>query len=403
MRALPRGKAFVRSGSSIDERAAWEVLTLATGLGALPPAGYSIYLWTQVPENTEAFVEAIVLLALRSALALGSIGAGDASAGVRWGLLYTPLALTDVYALIRGLIEEGRNPPAGFVFLLQTLPVLIGSSVLMWALIADGLIALGADDDVVYFVMLAALAAVMLAAVGIPVAAALSRGGGLRSLLFGNRLAITESLSSLTETGGPAALAALFDDSTLWVNPDAPAAGPTLADLRYPAGRRALLRIWWTGAGGLQISHDEHTVTFKKDDNSTKDVVLPPGKTSPADLARLLMAQMPGLQAEVYDPADPGVDLPYPHTLADPGDTQPTIALHDTHVHDFSPVGTSVDEAYTLRHTPRDELVTSRTPALTIAPATTSAVIASSSSTPVIRTSTSPTRTPTEVHASVWR
>src|SRR5207248_10238586 len=58
---------------------------------------------------------------------------------------------------------------------------------------------------------------------------------------------------------------------------------------------------------------------------------------------------MPGLQAEVYDPADPGVDLPYPHTLADPGDTQPTIALHDTHVHDFSPVGTSVDEAYTLR------------------------------------------------------
>ena len=358
VRALPRGSAFVRSGMSVDERAVWEVLTLGTGLGAAAPGGYSIYLWTQVPENTEAFAEAVVLLVLRAALALGSIGAADASAGVRWGLLFTPLALTDVYALIRGLIERGSHPAAGFVFLLQTLPLITGSIVATWALLSDLMISAGADDTVVFVVMLILLAAVMLAAVGIPLAVSLSHGGGLRSLLFGNRLAITESLSSLTETGGPAALAALFDDSTLWLDPDAPAGGPTLADLRYPAGRRALLRIWWTGAGGLQISHDERTVTFKKDDNSTKDVTLPPGKTAAADLAKLLMAQMPGVQAEVYDPADPGNDLPFPHTLADPGDLQGTTSLHDAHVHDFAPVGTSVDEAYVLRHTPRSELLT---------------------------------------------
>src|SRR3954462_3839450 len=48
----------------------------------------------------------------------------------------------------------------------------------------------------------------------------------------------------------------------------------------------------------------------------------------------------------------------------------------------------------------RDELVTSRTPAPTIAPATTSAVIESSASTPVMTTSVRPTSTPTDVQAS---
>src|SRR5262249_14052634 len=93
--------------------------------------------------------------------------------------------------------------------------------------------------------------------------------------------------------------------------------------------------------------------------NTTKPVVLPPGKLAPADLAQLLMAQLPGLQAEEYDPGDPGVDLPYPHTLADPGDTQATIALHDAHVGDFAPVGTTVDTAYILRPPRGEELPTS--------------------------------------------
>ena len=358
VRALPHGQSFVNPAVPLNERAAWEVLTLGTGLGALAPAGYSIYLWTQVPENTEAFVEAVVMFGLRAALGLGSIAAGDASAAVRWGLLYAPLAAFDVYSLVRGLIERASGSPAGFVFLLQTIPVLTGSSVLLWSLLSYALIQAGADKDVVYIVMLVALAAVLLAAVGIPLAVALSHGGGLRSLLFSGRLSVTEALESLSENGGPQALAALFDDSTLWFDPAVPPPGPTLADLRYPAGRRAVVRLWWTGAGDLQISHDEHTVTFKKQDGSTKDVVLPPGKTAAIDLATLLMAQMPGICAEPFDFTDPSYDLPYPHTLTDLGDTQPTIALHDAHVHDFAPLGTGPDEPYLLRHTPRDELVT---------------------------------------------
>ena len=357
MRALPHGKAFLDPALHVDERAAWEVAMLGTGLGSLAPAGYSIYLWTQVPENTEAFAETTSMFALRAALALGATAADGASAGVRWGLLFTPLALLDVYGLVRGLIEKGRGNPSGFVFLLQTIPVLTGTTVLLAALAANGLVGLGVGEDVSYGVVLGVLAALLLAAVGIPLAIAMSHSGGLRSLLLPNRFPVAESLAALSESGGPAGLAALFDDSTLWYDPAVVAPGPTLADLRYPSGRRALLRIWWTGSGGLQISYDENTVTFKLDDGSTKDVALPPGKTSAADLAALLMAQMPGVHAEPYDPADPEYDLPYPHTLDDPGDTQATLALHDAHVHDLVSVGTTHDTAYVLRHTPRGELM----------------------------------------------
>jgi hypothetical protein len=357
VRALPHGKSFFDPALHVDERAAWEVLMLSTGLGALAPAGYSIYLWTQVPENTEAFAEAVGMFVLRAALALGSIAAVDASAGVRWGLLFAPLVLFDVYGLIRGLIEKSRGSPAGFVFLLQTLPVMSGALVLLAALLVDGLIGAGLDKDVAYWLVFAVLAALLLAALGIPLAIALSHSGGIRSLLSLDRVPVSESLAALTEDTG-AALAHLFDDSTLWFDPAVPAPGPTLADLRFPAGRRALLRIWWTGDGALQISHDQHTVTFKQADGSTNDVVLPPGKTSAADLATLLVARMPGIHAEPSDPADPRYDLPYPQTLTDPGDTQETLALHDAHVHDFAPVGTSHDSAYILRHTPRVELTT---------------------------------------------
>ena len=354
--ALPHGKAFLDPSLHVDERAVWEVLTLGTGLGALAPAGYSIYLWTQVSGETEAFVEAIAMFVLRTALALGSIAAGDAGAGIRWGLLYTPLALFDVYGLIRGLIEKSHGNPIGYLFLLQTLPVLTGATVLLFATIAAGLVAAGADEGVAYGVVLGVMAAIMLAAVGIPLAIALSHSGRLLSLSSSTPPGVTDSLAALAANAGPAGLAALFDDSTLWFDPAV--ATPTLADLRYPAGRRALLRVWWPGNDDLLISHDEHTVTFKRIDGSTNAVTLPPGKTSAADLAALLKAQMPGLEAEPFDSTDPLYDLPYPHTLTDLGDTKATLADHDAHVGDFVQVGKTHDEAYILRHTPRVELMT---------------------------------------------
>ena len=354
--ALPHGKAFLDPSLHVDERAVWEVLTLGTGLGALAPAGYSIYLWTQISGETEAFVEAVAMFGLRTALALGSIAAGDAGAGIRWGLLYTPLALFDVYGLVRGLIEKSRGNPIGYVFLLQTLPVLTGATVLLFATIAAGLVAAGVDEGVAYGVVLGVMAAIMLAAVGIPLAVALSHSGRLLSLSSSTPPGVTDSLNALAAASGPAGLAALFDDSTLWVDPAV--AAPTLADLRYPAGRRALLRIWWPGNDDLLISHDEHTVTFKRIDGSTNAVTLPPGKTSAADLGTLLKAQMPGLEAEPFDPADPLYDLPYPHTLTDPGDTQESLAAHDAHAADFVQIGKTRDDAYILRHTPRVELLT---------------------------------------------
>jgi hypothetical protein len=359
-RLLPHGKSFFDRSLHVDERAVWELVVLGTGIGGLAPFGYSMALATEVPENREAFWEAGGFFVARVALTLGGLlAADDSSKGVRWGGFFVPLVALDLYGFLRGLHERSNGSPAGIVFSLQALPVLNGAVLLLAGSLVDGLIGLGVNEDVAYFAIgLPVLLGVVGLAIGLPLAYSLAGGGGLRKLLFPDRPTVTQALGALSETGGPAALAQLFDDSTLWFDPATKAPGPTLADLRYPAGRRALLRIWWTGDGDLQISHDEHTVTFKKTDGSTKDVVLPPGKTSAADLASLLQTQMPGIHAEPYDPADPLYDLPYPHTLTDPGDTQTTLADHDRHVHDFAPVGKSHDAAYVLRHTPRVELTT---------------------------------------------
>jgi hypothetical protein len=166
-------------------------------------------------------------------------------------------------------------------------------------------------------------------------------------------------LGNLADAGAAddvAALALLFDESGLW--PEGNVAAPTLADLRYPAGPRALVRIWWTGDGDLQIAHDDRKISLKRGADAPVDVLLPPGKLTAADIATRVQAVLDGLSVEVVGPEDPAYDLPFPHTLNDPGDSQATLADHEAHKADFVPVGKSKDEAFLLRHSPRVELAT---------------------------------------------
>ena len=74
------------------------------------------------------------------------------------------------------------------------------------------------------------------------------------------------------------------------------------------------------------------------------DVLLPPGKLTAADIAALPTAQLPGLSVEVVGPDDPAYDLPFSHTLSDPGDSLATHADHEAHKADFVPVGKSKDK-----------------------------------------------------------
>lgn len=357
-RALPHAGAFFHKGAPLDEASFFELLTLGMGLGALPTAGYSIFLWTQIPEHTDAFVEALILFVARAALSITGLAEGDASPLVRWLALFLPLVGTDVYAAIRGFVAKAHGRPGdAFVFLLNTLPSLTALQLLQWA----GLMRLAqVDSDLAFWLLWALFTAAMFLAVGLPVSWALSRSGGYASFFMRDRPDGFPLLGSLTDAGLPddvSALALLFDESGLWHDPAAPA--QTLADLRYPAGPRALVRVWWGGSGALEIAADEHAISLRVDGGAPVPVPLAPGKLTAADVATRLQAALPGVSAEVVGPDDPAYDLPFPHTLADPGDTLATLADHDAHRSDFVAVGTSRDKAYLLRHTPRVELATS--------------------------------------------
>jgi hypothetical protein len=313
-----------------------------------------MFLWTQIPEHTEAFVNALILFIVRAGLVTAGLAAGDASPAIRWLLILTPLLGTDIYALIRGFIAKGRRQPGNaFVFFLQVLPSLTALQLLLFA----GLMKLfGVDSDLAFWLLWALFTALLLLALGLPVAYALSRTQGYASFFLPEPLPGPGTLSTASAPPVQRALALLFDESSLWHEPGV--ASPTLADMRYPAGPRALIRLWWTGGGDLQVKHDEHTVTFKKGDGAPVPVVLPPGKLTAADLVTRLKAALPGLEAELIGPSDPLYDLPYPHTLIDPGDLLPTLEDHEAHKDDFLPVGTDHIGAYVLRHAPRVEQTT---------------------------------------------
>ena len=167
-------------------------------------------------------------------------------------------------------------------------------------------------------------------------------------------------LSSLTDAGAPedvAALALLFDESGLWHDVETSRCRRWRICATRPARGRS------SASGGratapLQIAHDDHKVSLKHGADPAVELVLPPGKLKAADIATRLQAALAGVAAEPVGRDDPAYDLPFPHTLADPGDALPTLAEHDAHRGDFVPVGTSRDHAYLLRHAPRVELTT---------------------------------------------
>ena len=362
-RALPHGKALLIDGPDPDERSVFEVTALSMGLGALFPFGFSMWLWSQIDEHTEPFATALALFIARAALVVTSLatsGDEDQEALTRWLFLFTPLAGTDVYALIRGLIALGDDPPGdAVVWLLQTLA---GGTALLVLLVGALVRPFGDaidDVDAAYWILWAVLTVGLLAGLGIPLAIALSNGGGIRSLFLRERLEqfpLLSGVAAAAAPGNPLGLVHAFDDSTVWHDPAV--AAPTLADLRYPAGRRALVRIWWTGAGTLEVNQVGSTVKFLQEDGTRTDVRVPIGRATAADLAAVLLAQLPGLQTEVVAAGDPAYELPFPQTLADPGDTGPTHVHHDAHAGDFEAVGTTRETAYLLRHTPRGKLAT---------------------------------------------
>jgi len=361
-RALPHSSHFT-SSAPLTDRSFSELITLSNGIGAVTPFIYSMIMWAKVPDHTEPFGNALALFFLRLGLALGwipTIGTEqeDPSPVARWAIAGSMLG-ADVYAMIRAIASSGGGQPgATLVFGLQTVPGMVTIAALVQAALTKAIVAAAGDDgaDVASWTTWAVTTVGLWLGAGLPIAFALAKGGGWLSWFFRNPPdSIAAAAALVDQRAEPTAAAHVFDDSTLWH--DTAVASPTLADLRYPSGMRPLFRLWWTGSGTAEVSHDGHVIQVRHD-GTTKTVQIGPGARDAAKVVTDLNTQFPNdLHAELVDTA-PVYDLPWPSTIADPGDGLPTVAEHDVARTRFVELPSSQAKAYVIRHAPRATLTT---------------------------------------------
>lgn len=358
-RSLPHARAFT-DGGELSERSFFELLTLAMGIGAIAPFTYSMLMWSQVSDHGEAFGTSLLMGLARGAL----VGAGLGTASdegqewaVRWGALFLPLAGADTYAAIRSAADSGRHPGNAKVFALQTLPALTGITTLGLAGLARTIGGEAterdtAQDDTVAWSLALGTGALLLGAVGIPVALALSRGGGWQSWFIrehGHLPLLSATAHAGVEPLSPTAAARVFENPSLW-----PALGVPVAldQQHYPAGMRQLVRVWWTGTGELKLRYGGTTLHLRHD--GTESAVDLADPTSATTLVTQIEAALPGLKAELVGTDTPALDLPRPMGLADAGDTAWHEAAEPLRT-SFVRVPTRKGGALLLRAAPRVE------------------------------------------------
>ncbi len=359
-RGLPHAKAFFEGGE-LTERSFFELVTVAEGVGALAPFVYSMAMWGKIPDHTEAFATALAAFLARGALVgagLGTSGDEGQGAGVRWAALFPLLFGIDVYAALRAALDSGRHPGNAKVFALQTAPAItalttLGLAGLTRAIGGGDPVRDETKDDVTFWLTTVAGGALLLTAVGIPVALALSHGAGWRSWFVRDhdRLPL---LSSVAHAGvaplTPLAAARVYDAATLWPPPPAPAPPNGVAAQAYPPGMRRLVRVWWEGDGEATIRYGEHTVRVRH--GGTETVVDLAGDLTATAVATQLQAGLAGLKAEVVGTDTPAAVLPLPRALADAGDEAPFEVAEALRT-GFVRLPTRKGDALVLRQAPR--------------------------------------------------
>ncbi|NEA30680.1 hypothetical protein [Streptomyces sp. SID13031] len=356
-RTLPNAGLFFAPGS-VTPRSVFELLAVSMGIGSVAPFVYSMILWSAVDEHTEVFVTSLIMFLARAGIVTGALAtSGDTtqSATTQWLGMFAPLASLDLYALIRSLVAGSRRPGDSTVFAIQTIPALTGGLTLL----VSGLMkALGISTGWPFWLVWSLFTAAMWLLVGIILSISLSNGGGWQSWFLRSDRHFP-LLSSVAAAGllppEPAALARVFDDSTLWSDPNT-AVPADLSGHDYPSGMRDLITVWWEGAGTLEVRHGDDLVTFRTGGVETP-VRLPAGTTA-ASLAQLLPAALAGVKAAARTTKAPDPALPWPRSLADPGDPGPAADAAVAKA-TFVPVGKTQKTGVVLRHAPRADLSTS--------------------------------------------
>jgi hypothetical protein len=364
-RLLPFAKRF-NNTDPLTERSFSELITLSNALGEITPFIYSMIMWANVPDHTDPFGNAVALLVVRVALTVlwfFTIGDEDSDSSpiARWAIAGGMLG-ADVYAMIRALVSiGGRQPGATAVFAMQTIPGMTTVASLIQAAIIKAIVSAAGEDgeDAASWITWIVTTVGLWLGFSIPMAFKLAGSSWMSWFRTGPRDTLGDAQKLLGERAQPTGAAHVFDDSTLWSLPNV--ASPTLADLRYPSGLRPLVRVWWTGSGDVEIAHDEHEIKLRKDGTVTPVVVGPGERTAASIVAKLSTALGSDLHAEIADAddaadPDPSYDLPWPSTLADPGDERATLAEHDAAKDTFQKVGKSKEKAYIIRHSPRAAL-----------------------------------------------
>jgi hypothetical protein len=351
-RELTHAGAFF-NGGELTERSWYELLTVGLGIGSVMPSIYSMLLWSQVDFHTGAFTNALLLGLLRAGLlatALATSGVEDLDPAVRWGLLFTPLIGTDIYAFIRALIPD-RHPGAQKVFAIQATPTLSALATLGMAGIGRA-VTDGGENDTRNFWIVAGVSSALLLVGAIPIAFALEGTGGWQAW-FRPDAPDLPLLSSVANAGvppsRPVGRARLYETAKLWADPAI--ASPRVDQLAYPPGTRPLVRIWWEGSGALTAKQTRRSVVFRREGAPDTTVDVAAGSTATA-LATRLQEGMPGLKAEVIGADTPPRPLPQPDALADAGDLV-AFEQAESRRTAFAPVGTAKDRAMVLREVPR--------------------------------------------------
>jgi len=347
---LPNSKHFFEEGDA-GERAAYEMVTLGMGLGSLAPFGWSMYLWSQIPGHGGTFGWSLASALARIALTIGSLSTHhrDLHPAGRWGGFYGGMQLLDLIALIGGIVHAaGDRPGDAFVWFLNTFPTMVGTTSLGFA----GLMKLvGLDNTEGYWASFFVLTAAFLTAVGLPVAFKLANSEGIASLFTPDPYPPLDACLGVV-SANPAGSARLFDDSTLWTDPDAPDQDG-LGSQRYPWRRAGLVRLWWTGTGDLTINHDGRRVQLRLDDAPLDDFTLELDQLTAANLAQQIDDAHTDITVELVDDTIADLPLAFLSALADPGDQAATLAEHEAGRQAFVEVGDSAETAHIIHAGPQ--------------------------------------------------